>query len=90
MQEQKICVKKRNLEDNFLELGWNTRKISYFCSFRLTSDEVKVANCRACSIQGLAGNQKHTNVTGMKSHSWKQLVSTSILKYCIRGLLRQQ
>ena len=27
---------------------------------------------------------------GMKSHSWKQLVSTKILKYCLRGLLGNQ
>ena len=27
---------------------------------------------------------------GMKSHSWKQLVSTNILKYCLRGLLGNQ
>ena len=64
--------------------------------FRLTFDEVKIANCRACSIQvpkGFGWKPKtlfHTNVTGMMSHSWKQLVCTSILKYCIRGLLGQQ
>ena len=64
--------------------------------WRLTTEEAKIANARACSIQvpiGFGWKPKAlfcSNAVGMKSHSWKQLVCTYILKYCIRGLLGQQ
>ena len=64
--------------------------------FRLTPEEAKLANARACSIRvpvGFGWKPKaifSTIAVGMKSHSWKQMISTAILKYCIRGTLGRQ
>ena len=60
--------------------------------FRLTRAEMKVANARALSIKvptGFDWKPKAVFLQGiaMKSHSWKQLVATFILKFCLRGLL---
>lgn len=61
-------------------------------SFRLSSVEHNLFNIRAKTIRvplgfGWVANVLLQNKVGMKSHSWKQMVSTAILKYCIRGLL---
>ena len=65
--------------------------------FRLTKKEAETACDRATSIQVPIGfgwkPQALFNSSapiGMKSHSWKQLVATGILKYCLRGLLGMQ
>lgn len=64
--------------------------------FSLTTQEASIANTRLKSIQvpvGFGWKPRAlftSNLLGMKSHSWKQLVSTYILKYCLRGLLKQQ
>ena len=60
--------------------------------FRLTPSELKLANQRAVSIKVPIGfdwkpNAMFIGRVAMKSHCWKLLVSTSILKYCMRGLL---
>ena len=61
--------------------------------FRLTAAEQKIANQRSQSIQVPAGFDWRpkamftVKAVGMKSHAWKLMVSTSILKYCLRGLL---
>ncbi len=61
--------------------------------FRLQSEDLAVANKRAMSVKvpfGFDWMRRpvfQTKSTGMKSHEWKQLISTGILKYCIRGLL---
>ena len=63
--------------------------------FRLCPSEVAVASTRASSVQvpvtfewkprPLFAHVK--NYKKMTSHQWKQLISTSILKYTLRGLL---
>ena len=64
--------------------------------FRLTVTEAKLADERLMGIQvpirfGWKPRTPNTKkVQGMKSHYWKQLVSTNTLKYCIRDLLGQQ
>ena len=63
--------------------------------FRLHSSGRKLASRRAASIRVPLGFDwncsgmflKHVS---MKSHCWKQMVSTGILKFCIRGLLGKQ
>ena len=65
--------------------------------FRLTKAEAKTASDRAVSVQvpigfGWKPSPFFTSsaTVGMKSHSWKQLVETSILRYCLKGVLGQQ
>ena len=63
--------------------------------FRLTAAEASLANSRAMSIRVPYGfdwkpRAVFVQSIAMKSHSWKQLVSTFILKYCLRGLLGRQ
>ena len=60
--------------------------------FRLSVSEQQIANRRAQSIRVSHGfdwkpQALFVSKIGMKSHTWKQLVSTGILKYCLRGLL---
>ncbi len=61
--------------------------------FRLKSDNIKLANERALSIRVPSGFDWRPRPffqrksVGMKSHEWKQVVSSGILKFCIRGLL---
>ena len=80
--------------------AWVTSKVKSSrlpsAPFRLTPQQATLADTRLMSIQvpkgfGLKPKQLFTGkFTGMKSHSWKQLVATNILKYCIRGTLGQQ
>ena len=64
--------------------------------FCLSTSEATIADARLQSIQvPLRFDWKPRalftkNTVGMKSHSWKQLVSSHILKYCIRDLLGQR
>ena len=64
--------------------------------FRLTVEEAKMADARLIGVQvpkGFDWKPKplfSVKALGMKSHSWKQLVSSNMLKYCLRGLLGQQ
>ena len=60
--------------------------------FRLNPAELKIANARAkkvCVPLGFDWKPRavFSSPVGMKSHAWKQMVSTSILKYLLRGLL---
>lgn len=62
--------------------------------FCLSTSEATIADARLQSIQVPLGFDWKPralftkNTVGMKSHSWKQLVSSHILKYCIRGYKR--
>ena len=64
--------------------------------FRLQKEDLKIANERALQIQVPHGfdckprSFFQRKSTGMKSHEWKQLVTSGILKFCIRGLLGKQ
>ena len=78
--------------------AWVTSKTNRLppAPFRLSAEEAKLADERMINIQVpkcFDWKPKplfSVKVKGMKSHSWKQLVSTQILKYCLRGLLGQQ
>ena len=63
--------------------------------FRLTAAKASLANSRVMSIRvpysfDWKPKAVFVNLIAMKSHSWKQMVSTFILKYCLRGLLGRQ
>ena len=63
--------------------------------FRLSPAVAKVANARAMSIRvpigfGWQPKAVFVKTVAMKSHSWKQMVATGILWYCLRGLLGKQ
>lgn len=62
--------------------------------FRLDAAELATASERACSIQVPSSFDWRPRpifgkrcVAGMNSHAWKELVSTHILRYTLRGLL---
>ena len=62
--------------------------------FRLTTNEMVIASERSCAIQVPSSVEWRPRpifgkkcYTGMTSHQWKELVSTHILKYTLRGLL---
>ena len=60
--------------------------------FRLNADEQTIANTRAVNICVPFGfdwkpKEVFTGKVGIKSHSWKLMMSTSILKFCLLGLL---
>ena len=63
--------------------------------FRLTAHERKIANARAQNIRVPLGfdwrpGAVFTGMIAMKSHAWKLMISTPILKYCLRGLLGER
>lgn len=64
--------------------------------FHLTTAELKIANQRSKHIKVPVGFDFRPKAVfmakaiGMKSHAWHQMVSTFILKYCLRGLLGQR
>ena len=56
--------------------------------FRPSTCEQKIANARAQSINVPIGfDWRPEAMFAMKSHAWKLMVSTAILKYCLRNLL---
>ncbi len=61
--------------------------------FRLSAEALKIANARAVGIKVPLGFDWRprpffqVKSVGMKSHEWKQVISTGIVKFCIRGLL---
>ena len=61
--------------------------------FSLPGDQLKIANSRANSIVVPSSFDWRPRDLfthrGMKSHEWKEVASSGILKYCLRGLLEK-
>ena len=92
--EDSVKVREEERERNRFRTSWvQTGKPGLPpAPFRLSVGEIRIANERAKSVCVPAGfdwkpSAVFSRPVGMKSHSWKQMVSTSILKYCLRGLL---
>ncbi|XP_021368398.1 uncharacterized protein LOC110460022 [Mizuhopecten yessoensis] len=64
--------------------------------FTLNNDQKKAANSRLASMRfpknfGDVPDTLFTNICGgMKSHTWNQLYTTGVLRYCLRGMLGEQ
>ena len=60
--------------------------------FALSKEEIVLADERAKSVHTPAGfdwrpRALFGNPTGMKSHEWKEVATSGILKFCLRGML---
>ncbi|XP_060083986.1 uncharacterized protein LOC132563249 [Ylistrum balloti] len=66
------------------------------CTYVLSSDDIKLADERACSLRVPLGFRLKPspfifkNRSALKSHDYKQIASHGILKYCLRGCLSER
>ena len=93
-KKDSIKVRKQEQQCKRFRSAWMKDNLSTLpqAPFCLSKEEIVVADERACSVCVPSGfDWKPRSVfgknTGMKSHEWKQLATSGVLRFCLRSML---
>ena len=85
--------KRKRFRSSWIIRKENERAIILNAPFSFTKEAVSIANKRSMSVRAPSGidwrpcNLFGKETSGLKSNQWKHVLTSGILKFCIRGLL---